>query len=205
VRQDDRSFVPVRRFIAFGVAILVIFSALTARLYDLEIVRGDYYHELSEQNRIVRLPVPAERGGIVDRTGYVLARNIPGFAVSVIPVDLPRIREEELSQRLGALLGVSSESVGDAIRVQRIRNPYEPVRISKTPVPREIALAVTERAELFPGVRVDPESIRFYVDGTLYAPVIGYTGPITEQELATLSANGYLADDDLGRTGSEED
>jgi len=204
VRQDDRSFVPVRRFIAFGVAIFVIFSTLTARLYDLEIVRGDYYHELSEQNRIVRLPVPAERGGIVDRTGYVLARNVPGFAVNVIPVDLPRTREEELSQRLGALLDISSESVGDAIRAQRIRNPYEPVRISKTPVPREIALAVTERAELFPGVRVDPESIRFYVDGTLYAPVIGYTGPITEEELLTLKETGYLATDDLGRTGIED-
>ena len=204
MRQDDRSFVPVRRFIAFGVAIFVIFSTLTARLYDLEIVRGDYYHELSEQNRIVRLPVPAERGGIVDRTGYVLARNVPGFAVNVIPVDLPRTREEELSQRLGALLDISSESVGDAIRAQRIRNPYEPVRISKTPVPREIALAVTERAELFPGVRVDPESIRFYVDGTLYAPVIGYTGPITEEELLTLKETGYLATDDLGRTGIED-
>jgi len=203
VRQDDRSFVPVRRFIAFGVAIFVIFSTLTARLYDLEIVRGDYYHQLSEQNRIVRLPVPAERGGIVDRTGYVLARNIPGFAVSVIPVDLPRVREQELAQRLGSLLDISSESVSNAVQAQRIRNPYEPVRISKTPVPREIALAVTERAELFPGVRVDPESIRFYADGTLYAPIIGYTGPITEQELAMLSANGYLADDDLGRTGIE--
>jgi penicillin-binding protein 2 len=204
VRQDDRSFVPVRRFIAFGVAIFVVFSTLTARLYDLEIVRGDYYHELSEQNRIVRLPVTAERGGIVDRTGYVLARNIPGFAISVIPVDLPRIREDELSQRLGSLLDVPGESVGDAIRAQRIRNPYEPVRISKTPVPREIALVVTERAELFPGVRVDPESIRFYVDGTLYAPVIGYTGPITEEELTTYKDSGYLATDALGRTGIED-
>jgi penicillin-binding protein 2 len=204
VRQGDRSFVPVRRFIAFGITIIVVFSALTARLYDLEIVRGDYYHELSEQNRIVRLPVPAERGGIVDRSGYVLARNIPGFAVSVIPVDLPRTREEELSQRLGSLLDISSESVSNAVQAQRIRNPYEPVRISKTPVPREIALAVTERAELFPGVRVDPESIRFYADGTLYAPIIGYTGPITEEELATLSASGYLADDNLGRTGIED-
>ena len=204
MRQDERSFVPIRRFIAFGISIFLIFSTLTARLYDLEIVRGDYYHQLSEQNRIVRLPVAAERGGIVDRTGYVLARNVPGFAISVIPVDLPRTREEELSQRLGSLIDVSSESVGDAIRAQRIRNPYEPVRISKTPVPREIALAVTERAELFPGVRVDPESIRFYADGTLYAPVIGYTGPITEQELSTLKDSGYLADDDLGRTGIED-
>jgi penicillin-binding protein 2 len=204
VKNDERAFVSVRRFIAFGTVMVVIFSALTARLYDLEIVRGHYYHELSEQNRIVRLPVPAERGGIVDRTGYVLARNVPGFAISVIPVDLPRVREEELSQRLGALLGVPSDSVMDAIRAQRIRNPYEPARISKTPVPREIALAVTERSELFPGVRVDPESIRFYVDSVLYAPVLGYTGPITEPELETLRSAGYLGDDDIGRTGIEQ-
>jgi penicillin-binding protein 2 len=204
VRDDARGFVPVRRFIAFGVAIFVVFSTLTARLYDLEIVHGDYYHVLSEQNRIVRLPVPAERGGIVDRTGYVLARNVPGFAISVIPVDLPRTREEELSQRLGSLLDLPSDSVGDTIRAQRIRNPYEPVRISKTPVPREIALALTERAELFPGVRVDPESIRFYVDGTLYAPVLGYTGPITEQEFEKLKQAGYLGNDDIGRTGIED-
>ena len=204
MRQDPRAFIPVRRFIAFGVAIFLVFSTLTVRLYDLEILRGDYYHVLSEQNRIVRLPVPAERGGIVDRTGYVLARNIPGFAISVIPVDLPRTREEELSQRLGSLLTLPSDSVGDTIRAQRIRNPYEPVRISKTPVPREIALAVTERAELFPGVRVDPESIRFYVDGTLYAPVLGYTGPITEPEFEKLKQSGYLGNDDIGRTGIED-
>ena len=204
MRQDPRAFIPVRRFIAFGVAIFLVFSTLTVRLYDLEILRGDYYHVLSEQNRIVRLPVPAERGGIVDRTGYVLARNIPGFAISVIPVDLPRAREEELSQRLGSLLTLPSDSVGDTIRAQRIRNPYEPVRISKTPVPREIALAVTERAELFPGVRVDPESIRFYVDGTLYAPVLGYTGPITEPEFEKLKQSGYLGNDDIGRTGIED-
>ena len=204
MRRESRTFVSLRRFVAFGVAIFVIFTALTARLYDLEIVRGDYYHQLSEQNRIVRLPVPAERGGIVDRNGYVLARNIPGFAISVIPVDLSRTREDELSHRLASLLDLPSDAIADAIRAQRIRNPYEPVRISKTPVPREIALVVTERAELFPGVRVDPESIRFYVDGTLYAPVIGYTGPITEQELAKLKDSGYLADDDVGRTGIED-
>ncbi|MEA2624569.1 MAG: penicillin-binding protein 2 [Candidatus Binatota bacterium] len=202
--RDNTSFVPVRRFIAFGIAIIVVFSSLTVRLYDLGIVHGDYYHELSEQNRIVRLPVTAERGGIVDRAGYVLARNIPGFAVSVIPVDLPKVREGEISQRLGAILGVSSESVGELIRAQRVRNPYEPGRISKTPVPREIALALTERAELFPGVRVDPESIRFYVDSTLYSPVIGYTGPITEHEFEKLKDSGYLGDDDIGRTGIED-
>ncbi|TMF23986.1 MAG: penicillin-binding protein 2 [Chloroflexi bacterium] len=203
MRQDPRAFVRPRRFIAFGIAMLVVFTALTARLYDLEIVHGDYYRDLAEQNRILRLPVTAERGGIVDRNGYVLARNVPGFAVSVIPVDLPRPREQELALRLASLLNFPSDAVADQIRTQRVRNPYEPVRISTAPVPREIAIGISERAELFPGVRVDPESIRLYADGTLYAPLIGYTGPITQDEFEKLKDAGYLADDDIGRTGIE--
>ncbi len=204
MRAEQRAFVRPRRFIAFGVAILVAFTALTARLYDLQLVRGGYYRDLSEQNRILRLPVAAERGGIVDRKGYVLARNVAAFAVSVIPIDLPRAREQELAQRLGAVLDLPSDGISDAIRAQRLRNPYEPARISKMPVPREIAVAITERAELFPGVQVAPEDIRSYIDGTLYAPVIGYTGPITENEFEKLKDAGYLAIDDVGRTGIEQ-
>jgi penicillin-binding protein 2 len=203
VREEPRSFVRIRRFVAFGAAIVVVFTALTARLYDIEVVHGDQYRDLSEQNRILRLPVPAERGGIVDRNGYVLARNLPAFAVSVVPIDIPRPREQELAQRLGALLDLPADGVASTIQHQRERNPYEPGRVSTTPVPREIAFAITERAELFPGVRVDPESIRLYADGTLYAPVIGYTGPVTEDELQTLKDRGYLSDDDIGRTGIE--
>ena len=203
VRRAPRAFVHGRRFAAVGLAIVLVFGGLTARLYDLQIVRGDYYGALSQQNRILRLPVRAERGSVTDRNGRPLVVNIPGFEVSIIPVDLPRARESELASRLGALLGLPTEAVQGAITAQRQRNPYEPVRVSPTPVPREIAVAVSERGELFPGVRVEPGSIRFYQDGELYAPVIGYTGPVTEGELDDLREKGYLLDDDIGRTGLE--
>jgi len=203
VRRAPRAFVHGRRFAAVGLAIVLVFGGLTARLYDLQIVRGDYYGALSQQNRILRLPVRAERGSVTDRNGRPLVVNIPGFEVSIIPVDLPRARESELALRLGALLGLPTEAVQGAITAQRQRNPYEPVRVSPTPVPREIAVAVSERGELFPGVRVEPGSIRFYQDGELYAPVIGYTGPVTEGELDDLREKGYLLDDDIGRTGLE--
>jgi len=203
VRRAPRAFVHGRRFAAVGLAIVLVFGGLTARLYDLQIVRGDYYGALSQQNRILRLPVRAERGSVTDRNGRPLVVNIPGFEVSIIPVDLPRARESELALRLGALLGLPTEAVQGTITAQRQRNPYEPVRVSPTPVPREIAVAVSERGELFPGVRVEPGSIRFYQDGELYAPVIGYTGPVTEGELDDLREKGYLLDDDIGRTGLE--
>ena len=203
VRDNDRAFVRPRRFIAMGLAILVVFTTLTVRLYDLQITNGGHYRSLSEQNRVLRLPVTAERGSITDRNGYVLARNIPGFAVTVLPVDLTRAQQPLLASKLGAIVGRDPEELMTLIDNQRIRNPYEPVKVSGKPVGRDIALVLSERPELFPGVRVEAESIRSYIDATLYAPVLGYVGAITEDELTDLKDQGYLPTDIIGRTGLE--
>ena len=66
---NERAFVRPRRFIAMGLAIVVVFTSLTVRLWDLQVVNGAQYRTLSEQNRVLRIPVEAERGNIVDRTG----------------------------------------------------------------------------------------------------------------------------------------
>ena len=84
-----------------------------------------------------------------------------------------------------------------------MRNPYEPVKISLRPVARDVALLLTERAEMFPGVRVEAESIRWYEDAVLYSPLLGYVGPVTEEEFAELREKGYLQTDLIGRTGLE--
>ncbi len=203
VRSDERAFIRPRRFIAMGLAILVVFTALTARLYDLQVTNGARYRVLSEQNRVLRIPVVAERGGITDRNGYVLARNIPGFAVTVLPIDLPRAKQPDLVAKLGAIVGRDPAEVSAIIDNQRIRNPYEPVKVSAKPVGREIALVLSERPELFPSVRVEAQSIRSYPMATLYSPMIGYVGAITEEELAELKDQGYLPTDIIGRTGLE--
>lgn len=192
-----------RRYATAALAIVVLMVMLSVRLYDLQIVHGDEYRLLSEQNRILRLPVAAERGIIVDRNGVVLARNLPGFSVSVIPIDLPVATQVALAERLGALLGREGKDVLSAIQLQRTQNPYEPVRLSLKPVPREVALALVERADAYPGVRVDADAIRSYVDGPLYSPILGYVGSITPEELDARREAGYLPDDAIGRTGVE--
>jgi penicillin-binding protein 2 len=133
----------------------------------------------------------------------VLARNLPGFAVTVIPVDLPRAKQAALSQSLGVLVGREASDVSKAIDVQRARNPYEPVKVSLRPVARDVALLLSERGEMFPGVRVEAESIRHYEDAVLYSPLLGYVGPVTEEEFAALRDKGYLQTDLIGRTGLE--
>src|SRR4029077_4951938 len=132
-------------------------AILTVRLWDLQVVQGDHYRSLAEGNRLLRLPVPADRGIILDRSGKILVRNIPGFAVSVVPVDLPTARADDVAFRIALLIGRDGTDVATAISDQRTRNPYEPVKISTKPIARDVALLLTERAELYPGVRIDAE------------------------------------------------
>jgi len=201
--EQPRTFVRPYRFVAVGLVAAFLVSVLTVRLWDLQVVQGQHYRSLAESNRLLRLPVTADRGIIVDRNGKVLVRNIPGFAVSVVPVDLPKAREAEVVLRVAKLVGRDGDEALKAVALQRTRNPYEPAKISTKPVSRDIALLLAERAEAYPGVRIDAESIRQYVEGPLYSPIIGYTGPVTEDELAKLRDQGYLPTDQIGRTGIE--
>jgi penicillin-binding protein 2 len=201
--EQPRTFVRPYRFIAVGLVVAFLISVLTVRLWDLQVIQGQQYRSLAESNRLLRLPVTADRGIIVDRNGKVLVRNIPGFAVSVVPIDLPKAREADVVLRVAKLVGRDGDEALKAVALQRTRNPYEPAKISTKPVAREVALLLTERAEAYPGVRIDAESIRQYVEGPLYSPIIGYTGPVTEDELAKLRDVGYLPTDQIGRTGLE--
>ncbi len=201
--RDARVFVHPRRLAGVAIFIVLAIVVLSVRLYDLQVVHGGTYRALSEQNRVLRLPVTADRGFMVDRNGVVLVRNVPGFAVMVLPIDVTRAEQIPLAERLGALLGREGQEVLDAMTAQRIRNPYEPVKVSERPIDRSLALLLAERADLYKGVQIVAETVRYYENGPLYAAVMGYTGPITEAELAKRRDAGYLPQDHIGRTGLE--
>jgi penicillin-binding protein 2 len=57
-----------------GVLILG-FVILIGRLIELQIIKGDYYRDLAEGNRIRRVPITAPRGTILARGGELLVGN----------------------------------------------------------------------------------------------------------------------------------
>lgn len=59
-----------------GMLVLVA-VILFARLAELQVIKGDYYHSLSDGNRIRRIPIIAARGRILGSDGQELAGNIP--------------------------------------------------------------------------------------------------------------------------------
>ena len=72
-----------------GIAI-AIFSVVFLRLWYLEVLSGDKYRDLANDNRVREVRVQAPRGDILDRDGKVLVANRTELALQVDPEDLPK-------------------------------------------------------------------------------------------------------------------
>ena len=192
---------PLSRFLVFGLAIVVAISALGARLFYLQIVSGGDYATLAEGNRTVLQAIPSSRGLIYDRDGKELVTNVPTFAVKIRPADLPEERRDEVVDRLSALVGTSVPDINAAID----GNPgsrFDLVRVAQD-VPKETANLIAEARFELPGVEVVVEARRQYAEGPLLSQILGYTGPVSAEQIETLKAEGYLPDDLIGKTGLE--
>src|SRR3989339_1314054 len=65
-------------------------AVLFGKTFYLQIIKGGYYRDLAEGNRIRLRPILSERGIIYDRFHTELVENVPNFSLALIPQDLPR-------------------------------------------------------------------------------------------------------------------
>lgn len=192
---------PLSRFLVFALAVVIGLGTLTARLFYLQVVEGGQFASLAEGNRTVIQAIPSTRGLIYDRNGATLVTNVPTFAVKIRPADLPEERRDEVVARLSSLLGTPVADINAAID----GNPgsrFDLVRVAQD-VPKQTASLIAEAGFELPGVEVVVEARRQYSEGALLAQLLGYTGPVSAEQLDELKARGYLPDDLLGKTGIE--
>jgi penicillin-binding protein 2 len=197
-RERDRR--PLR-FIAFGVAMILVFGLLGSRLAYLQLSNGPGYAAQAEANRTTEVAVPAPRGLIYDRSGNVLVMNVATFTVKITPADLPFSRRDEVSRRLGGLLSMDPADIITILDTAP-GSRFDAVRIAQD-VPEDTARVVSESADELPGVAVAVETRRQYPDGPLLSHIIGYTGRIDPATLEKRASSGYLADDVIGKAGIE--
>lgn len=189
------------RFLAFGLAVVLGASALSARLFAIQISGSTPYTALAASGREVKEALPSTRGVIFDRDGTPLVSNVASYSVKIRPSDLPESRRVEVVDTLAALVGGDPADIHIAID----SNPgsrYDLVRVAQDVDPEVAAFIAESRPEL-PGVEVVVETRRNYEYGSLFGHILGYTGPISGEELPDLKDDGYLPDDLLGRAGVE--
>ncbi|HCC68639.1 MAG TPA: penicillin-binding protein 2 [Nitrospiraceae bacterium] len=158
--------------------ILIVFAIFILRLWQLQVINGREYRELAEQNRLRIVKIPAVRGIIYDRNGVPFVRNVPSFDISVIREYLPKDRET--LSALSKLIGLSADEIQDRLRKAAV-HPYEPVKL-KIAVPWQEVARVEARKADFPGLQVDVEASREYINGILASHIIGHLGRLTPEQ-----------------------
>jgi penicillin-binding protein 2 len=190
-------------FAALRAMVLLLFGILVIQLINLQILRSDDLAEKARINALRELPEPASRGLIYDRNGRLLVQNSARFSAAIIPGELPERGAEavfrDLERVLGVPVGEIERTVQEGILAQ---GEFSPALI-KDDLSRETALILMELAPHAPGLMVLAEPSREYMTGSLLSHVLGYVGPISPEEYASLGEEGYLFQDFIGKTGIE--
>ncbi len=214
------------RLMTVYAVMFLTFSGLLFRLINLQVIEGAEWRRRAIDNYTHEISVPAPRGIIYDRNGFILARNIASYNIVITPANLPVDESDyqriyrELSAIIDVPVGgpVTVESLEEAklyapcvegpgiaqlVALQDTLAPYSPVKI-KCNVSEEVARIVQERSVDWPGVGVEVEPIRDYPTGSLTAHLVGFLGPIPASQEAELRAQGFIPNrDKIGYAGVE--
>ncbi|RMD86941.1 MAG: penicillin-binding protein 2 [Candidatus Dadabacteria bacterium] len=181
--------------------VLAAFSILVIRLWYLQIFKGDYFRNLSENNRMRTVYIEAPRGIIYDRTGARLAANRPSFNVELVTEDCPD--EKSTIRRLEKILGMEEGFISRQNHdLNKRRKPFEP-KILLRDVSRNTVAKILSRRFLLPGIIVSSVPTRQYIHGKLAAHLLGYIREISRVQLSKPAYKEYRAGDFVGQSGVE--
>ena len=197
-----------------GVVGISLFAALFARLWFLQVMASPEYQVAAKANQQRTVVEPAPRGRILDRNGFVLVDNRISIVVTLDRQALEPLEDDERDRvvaRLSEELGryghpMTTESIENRLTDVRF-SPYTPVPISED-VPEELAVYLSEHLDEFEdAVAVESRAVRSYPYGRLASHILGYVGPINDEEyedlLAAGNGEGYQLDDEIGKAGVE--
>ncbi len=280
------------RLFVLGIIVVLLFSVLMIRIFNVQIVNGEYYLENYIQMAEREVLTSGTRGIIYDRNGEVLAYNKLAYAIEIeddisdstenkdkklneiisetiniitsngdtlindFPIILNTNNEFEFSvssdnERLRFLRDIygkksiseldtkketlSTSTADDVmkylcgekmfdisdeydkaeqIKIAMVRYNLSLNRFQKyistkiaSNVSEETVAAVYEAQAELKGVTVSEETVRVYNDSVYFAHILGYTGTISEDQLAELNSDGgsYISSDVVGKSGIEKE
>jgi penicillin-binding protein 2 len=191
------------RSIVAGVIAAVLLCAVAGRLFYLQVLKYDYYANLSQGNSIRTEPIPPSRGLILDRHGVVLADNLPAFNVELVREQVGDIKA--LDATLAQLVSIGllrSEEVGNIRRTILLHKVYESVPVKLLLNEEEMARFAVHRYQ-FSGVDIRARLARHYPLKEMGVHAIGYVSAINEQDLKTIDSAEYAGTSLIGKLGVE--
>lgn len=189
-----------QRALAAAILMLIGLGLVIARLVWLQVVRYDYFADLSQGNRIKIEPIPPNRGLILDRNGLPLATNAPSYQL-----ELTREQVVDIDATLTSLAALGLLDKADIPTLKKdIRNRriFEAVPIRLQLSEEELARFAARQHD-YPGVEIRPRLTRYYPLGVSSVHAIGYVGAISEEDKKVLNIDDYAGTTLTGKSGVE--
>jgi len=178
----------------------VIFLFLVGRLFFLQMVQGERFTYLSENNRIRLKKIPGTRGMVFDRRGQLLVDSRPSFDLLFVPEDAT---DPELTLRsLARFLGRDEGELLKLLDQNKARSPFEEIVVGRDVDWRSVVTVETHQLDL-PGVNLRIRPRRSYLLNAMAAHLLGYLGEIGPKQLTSLKTRGYGMGDEIGQFGLE--
>ncbi|HKB72124.1 MAG TPA: penicillin-binding protein 2 [Thermoanaerobaculia bacterium] len=180
------------------IAAAFAFAAMATAYWYTQIVRGDYYFKLSENNRLRSVAVTAARGVIYDRHGVPLAENEPSYTLY-----LYRRETKNLAASIDtavSLLGLPREDVERRVARYRTYFDFVPIALAENLTIGEVA-AIEARGAEDPEFAVGVGQRRLYTKGT-GAQAIGYLSEASPNQIAA-QPDRYRPGVAIGQRGIE--
>ena len=179
--DGERSGLFTRRALVLGGAQAALLTALAGRLYQLQVVETERFASLADDNRINLRLLPPSRGLIFDRSGHPLAVNRNNFR-AMVASDRGR-GADILIERLDQILTLGEADKIRLLRELRRSRNSQPAVVRENLGWEEVARLEFNTPDL-PGVFIDLGQSRDYPEGELMSHIVGYTGRVSDEDLA---------------------
>jgi penicillin-binding protein 2 len=181
--------------------VVVMFTALTVRLWYLQVLAADQFEAEAENNFVRLIEEDPIRGQIFTADGEPIVQNRVATEIRIQRDELGSQAEAVIS-RLTEVLKVPVGEIPEALDDPRYY-PYQPVPVA-TDVPQRAIYYIAEHPKKFPGVTWDTVAVREYPLDDLASHILGWTSPVFRKDLKERRGEGYDQNDVIGRGGLEQ-
>lgn len=205
MKYEDTSQNLRARLRVIHLVVILLLSVLGVRLYVLQVVRGQFYAEIAENQRRRRLPIPAPRGVIFDREGKVIVDSRTVYNVILSREDLRGKDIYSLIKPLSEALALDADILRDRFDQIKTMPAFESILVKQDATAGDIAWVEAHLLE-FPELRVELQPVRRYPANGMLAHVVGYVGEISPDQLkqAAYRDKGLKPGDIIGQSGLEQ-
>ena len=187
------------------ILVVLMLSVLSVRLYVLQVVRGERYAEIAQNQRRRRLPIPAPRGVIFDRNKRPIVNSRPIYNVILSREDVKDKNLNALVDPLSTGLNIDQQILSERFDIVKSMPAFESILVKQDASPGDIAWVESHNLE-YPELRVEQQPQRSYpLNGSL-AHVVGYVAEISPEQVKqqAYKDKGLKPGDFIGQSGLEQ-